>query len=200
LKKDIKIENMAPEEQQAHHVNIQVNSLAVEEEDIVEQHEQHNAKDLVTIRNKKPIVSHKVDRCVRFESFVDIYDTIGLDSYSKEEWEAVWYTVEELCKYRQERQEECQLIENDKLVEDETHTARGLETLEERRNREELTHQALDCVLDEQDTQFDEGIDNQEVICMLYEYFCLTHNSSQIACQRAARDHEECRRYYSTRH
>jgi hypothetical protein len=169
---------MPPEQSTSHHHH----EISVEEA-------QHNDHEVAVTTRKNPL-EYDVDRSVWFSTYDEVFDTLDLDSYSSEERQAVWCTREELYRMQLEQQEEYRMLENHEFFEDEGHTARGLETFEERCHREELTCQAIDCVLEEQASQFNDGIDDQEYIAMLYEYFCITHQCSRTACKRAARDHE----------
>jgi hypothetical protein len=132
-----------------------------------------------------------VRRYVNFAPIVEVQETLHVADYSEEECRAVWYTMDELRIMQAGRMETVQAIAEHTFVEDSEHTARGIETPEERRRREQNTVLAIDCVLGEQDMQTEEDIDDPEYIALLYQYCCLCNQSARNAHRKALIDHAQ---------
>lgn len=131
-------------------------------------------------------------KSLSFASFIKVRETLHLNEYSDEERQAVWYTEKEFRTMEEERFESIQAIEEHIFVEDDQNTARGLETSKERLAREEIAFVTVDCVLDEQHFQLEEGYDDPLYIAGIYKYYCFSHHCARTAHRKALEDHAEC--------
>ena len=129
---------------------------------------------------------------VHFAPMVDVRETLHVLDYEADEYLASWYDAEEQMQMQAERMRIIEEILEQTFVESDEETARGVETPDERHQREEQTMAAVDTVLDEQDLQFQEDIDDPVYISLLYQYCCLCGRSARKAHLRALRDHAEC--------
>ena len=139
-------------------------------------------------------ISPPVSRNIHFSPTVEVRVTLHVNDYTDSERHATWYTCVDLKEIQDERLETIQAIINQNFVEDDDHSARGLETPEEKQQREENTLLAIDCVLEEQDLQNQEGIDDPDYIALLYQYCCLCSHCTKIAHERALSDYAQITR------
>jgi hypothetical protein len=111
-------------------------------------------------------------RAVSFNKLVFIRETLHINNYKSDEKKKVWYQKNEQALMRMERKCSIRLmIQGALLTDSDTQTSRGLEfrSREGAVKRQENRLNALAAVLDEQESQFDMGLQNDEPISLAYQ-------------------------------
>lgn len=168
-------------------------STIIDEDSLIFVHSQDEADER---EDCVPILPNS--RQIQFKPKIEVHEILHVESYTQEERDAIWSTTEELSMIQEERLQILQAVQDGRFVEDDRHTTRGLETINETEAREENTYAAIYCVLEEQTLQNEECVDDPETIALLYRYCCLRSHTSKIAHRRALKDHAECLAAYSS--
>jgi hypothetical protein len=154
--------------------------------------------DTMTTESSNVCLAPKAKRAVSFACNVTIRTTLHCNNYSSQEMQSCWYSRRERKQMRQEISYIVYLTECDHEESDDYDykccCTRGIQcfTREGARRRKENKRKAWDAVIQEQELQDIKGVDDPEMLAVIYRY----HTSK---CQIAAAivglaDEKDCRR------
>jgi hypothetical protein len=112
----------------------------------------------------------KPRKTVRFEPHVKVHDVGHIDDYSYEQISKIWYNDEDTAATKAECADTVRLMIAQQPIDTNTYCSRGLEyrTPEGLRRRQRNKLIAIDAVLDEQDTQWDNDEDDVKFLATVY--------------------------------
>jgi hypothetical protein len=124
------------------------------------------------MKSNNCVAMERKKRVVSFNKLVFIRETLHINNYTTDERKRVWYQKSELALAKVDMKRTIRLmIEGALLTDSDSHTLRGLEFRSRAGaiKRQENRLNALAAVLDEQDSQFGMGIQNEEAISLVYQ-------------------------------
>jgi hypothetical protein len=107
---------------------------------------------------------------VRFSENIHVCKTLASKDYTSEEIQACWYTAEETRSIHASCSKEIRKMDEGTKLKGKKYCPRGLEghTADGAALKQENRWLAIDAVLDEQMTQWEEGISDEDVIAEIY--------------------------------
>jgi len=137
--------------------------------------------------NEKQPVGPLSEKCVRFDSYVNVAETLHIDDFEPEEIDTYWLTKDDYGAIKAGARLTVNFKVRYGIIDDDVEfCSRGLETKEDIHKRRRNQREAVESVLNEQCLQRAEGSDLPELIALLYGVFSFPCH--QDAHEKGVRD------------